>query len=58
MSTARIKALELAQTVDAIIYVGGIGADLEREFNGRALSRDFSTGTGRASNCRRCRRSS
>ena len=30
--SARLKALELAQTVDAIIYVGGIGPDLEREF--------------------------
>jgi beta-glucosidase len=29
---ARLKALELAQTVDLIIYVGGIGPDLEREF--------------------------
>jgi beta-glucosidase len=29
---ARLKALELAQTADAIIYVGGIGPDLEREF--------------------------
>jgi beta-glucosidase len=29
---ARLKALEVAQTVDAIIYVGGIGPDLEREF--------------------------
>ena len=29
---ARLKALELAQAVDAIIYVGGICADLEREF--------------------------
>jgi beta-glucosidase len=30
--SARLQALELAQTVDAIIYVGGIGPDLEREF--------------------------
>ena len=30
--TARLKATELAKTVDAIIYVGGICADLEREF--------------------------
>jgi len=29
---ARLRALEVAQTVDAIIYVGGIGPDLEREF--------------------------
>jgi beta-glucosidase len=29
---ARLKALELAQTMDAIIYVGGLGPDLEREF--------------------------
>ena len=28
----RLKALEMAQTADAIIYVGGICADLEREF--------------------------
>jgi beta-glucosidase len=30
--TARLKAVEAAQSVDAIIYVGGICADLEREF--------------------------
>ena len=29
---ARLKALEVAQSVDAIIYVGGICSDLEREF--------------------------
>jgi len=29
---ARLQALETAQKVDAIIYVGGIGPDLEREF--------------------------
>ena len=34
MTTPGAKALELAQTVDAIIYVGGICADLEREFMG------------------------
>ena len=32
LEAARLKALELAQTADAIIYVGGICADLEREF--------------------------
>ncbi len=30
--TLRLQALEVAQTVDAIIYVGGIGPDMEREF--------------------------
>jgi beta-glucosidase len=30
--SARLRALEVAQTVDAIIYVGGLGPDLEREF--------------------------
>jgi beta-glucosidase len=30
--TARLKAVELASNVDAIIYVGGICAELEREF--------------------------
>ncbi|HUD47669.1 MAG TPA: glycoside hydrolase family 3 C-terminal domain-containing protein [Candidatus Baltobacteraceae bacterium] len=30
--TARAKAVEAAQSVDAVIYVGGICADLEREF--------------------------
>jgi beta-glucosidase len=32
LEAARLKALEMAQTADAIIYVGGICADLEREF--------------------------
>jgi beta-glucosidase len=31
---ARAKALDLAQKVDAVIYCGGICADLEREFMG------------------------
>lgn len=31
---ARAKAMTLAQKVDTIIYVGGISADLEREFMG------------------------
>jgi beta-glucosidase len=30
--SARLKAVEAAKSVDAIIYVGGICADLEREF--------------------------
>jgi beta-glucosidase len=30
--TARLKAVEAAKSVDAIIYVGGICAELEREF--------------------------
>jgi beta-glucosidase len=30
--SARLKAVEVAKTVDAVIYVGGICADLEREF--------------------------
>ncbi len=31
-AAARLKAVEAAQSADAIIYVGGICADLEREF--------------------------
>jgi beta-glucosidase len=31
---ARAKALDMAQKVDAIVYVGGICADLEREYMG------------------------